>query len=115
MGAVFEKIVTYYDIRIIRLSLEALLSRMGKRRCFPDIEQDRDIQTREDKLGFCEKRVTEPVSAASIQSGLQPMSNSLQLPERFEPTPENPENHTSQEPLTLPGFPRQLPSTFNLS
>ncbi|KAL3612906.1 hypothetical protein D5086_003926 [Populus alba] len=56
MGAVFEKIVTYYDIRIIRLSLEALLSRMGKRRRFPDIEQDRDIQTREDKLGFCEKR-----------------------------------------------------------
>ncbi|KAJ6967166.1 hypothetical protein NC652_004656 [Populus alba x Populus x berolinensis] len=56
MGAVFEKIVTYYDIRIIRLSLEALLSRMGKRRRFPDIEQDRDIQTQEDKLGFCEKR-----------------------------------------------------------
>ena len=56
MGAVFEKIVTYYDIRIIRLRLEALLSRMGKRRRFPDIEQDRDIQTREDKLGFCEKR-----------------------------------------------------------
>ncbi|KAL3586388.1 hypothetical protein D5086_013255 [Populus alba] len=25
---------------------------MGKRRRFPDIEQDRDIQTREDKLGF---------------------------------------------------------------
>jgi hypothetical protein len=56
MGAVFVKIVTYYDIRMIRLILEALLSRMGKRRRSPDIERDREIQTREDKLGFCEKR-----------------------------------------------------------
>lgn len=51
-----EKTVTYYDIRTIRLILEALLSRMGKRRLSPDIERDREIQTREDKLGFCEKR-----------------------------------------------------------
>ncbi|KAJ6950930.1 hypothetical protein NC651_004565 [Populus alba x Populus x berolinensis] len=56
MGAVLEKTVTYYDIRTIRLILEALLSRMGKRRLSPDIERDREIQTREDKLGFCEKR-----------------------------------------------------------
>nr|XP_034897422.1 uncharacterized protein LOC118035871 isoform X6 [Populus alba] len=56
MGAVFVKTVTYYDIRMIRLILEALLSRMGKRRRSPDIERDREIQTREDKLGFCEKR-----------------------------------------------------------
>ena len=56
MGAVFVKIVTYYDIRMIGLILEALLSRMGKRRRSPDIERDREIQTREDKLGFREKR-----------------------------------------------------------
>ncbi|KAL3597285.1 hypothetical protein D5086_008922 [Populus alba] len=66
MGAVFEKIVTYYDIRIIRLSLEALLSRMGKRRRFPDIEQDRDIQTREDKLGFCEKRFSRYLAMSGL-------------------------------------------------
>ncbi|XP_061972123.1 uncharacterized protein LOC133694575 [Populus nigra] len=56
MGAVLEKTLTYGDIRPIRLSLEALRSRMLIRRRVPDIEQDRGIQTREDKLGFCEKR-----------------------------------------------------------
>ena len=28
----------------------------GKRKGDPDIERDRGIQTREDQLGFCEKR-----------------------------------------------------------
>lgn len=56
MGAVLEKTVTYYVIRMKRLILEALLSRMGERRRSPDVERDREIQTREDKLGFCEKR-----------------------------------------------------------
>ena len=55
-AAVFEKIVTCYDIRTIRLSLKALLNRMLKRGRVPDNEPDRDIQTREDKLGFCVKR-----------------------------------------------------------
>ncbi|KAG6790848.1 hypothetical protein POTOM_007017 [Populus tomentosa] len=71
MGAVLKKTVTCNDIRIIRLILEALLSRMGKRRRSPDIERDRKIQAREDKLGFCEKRNDLPKHRRSAEKAIK--------------------------------------------